>query len=156
MIWDLLNFGLLMWLGRQKRIKLREGDILWVYLIFYSVGRYFIEDLRVDSATVSGIKTPQIISIILIILAVTMLILRHRPDSTAPLADENVGGPATRIVSTSPTPSKRMATATSTASGGSSTSRRSGEPRGRASRVRKVPAKEQVSKESAESSANVE
>jgi phosphatidylglycerol:prolipoprotein diacylglycerol transferase len=156
MIWDLLNFGLLMWLGRQKRIKLREGDILWVYLIFYSIGRYFIEDLRVDSATVNGIKTPQIISIILIILAVTMLILRHRPGSTAPLADENIGGPATRLASTSPAPSKRMAAAMSTASSGSTTSRTSGESRGRASRVRKVPAKESVEEESVESSANVE
>lgn len=96
MIWDLLNFGLLMWLGRQKRIRLKEGDILWVYLIFYSVGRYFIEGIRVDSARFIDFKTPQIISIVLIILGVVMLILRHRPDSKAPYADEVVGGPANR------------------------------------------------------------
>jgi phosphatidylglycerol:prolipoprotein diacylglycerol transferase len=144
MIWDLLNVVLLLWLGRQKRFKLREGDILWVYLIFYSVGRYFIEGIRVDSAKFIDFKTPQIISIILALLGIVMLILRHRPDSTAPLADENVGGPATRLASTSTAPSKRRATALSGASRGPGSSRVAGEPRGRASRVRKVPSKEQV------------
>ena len=144
MIWDLLNFGLLMWLGRQKRFKLREGDILWVYLIFYSIGRYAIEELRVDSALVSGIKTPQIVSIILIVLALVMLVLRHRPNSTAPLADERIGGPATRVATSGSVPSKRMATAVSGASRGGTTTRMSTEPRGRAHKVRKVPAKERA------------
>jgi phosphatidylglycerol:prolipoprotein diacylglycerol transferase len=151
MIWDLLNVVLLLWLGRQKRFKLREGDILWVYLIFYSVGRYFIEGIRVDSAKFIDFKTPQIISIILALLGIVMLILRHRPDSTAPLADERVGGPASRVASTAATPSKRMATAMSGASGGSGSTRLSREPRGRASRVRKVPAKEQADASRADS-----
>jgi phosphatidylglycerol---prolipoprotein diacylglyceryl transferase len=90
MIWDLLNFGLLMWLGRQKRLRLREGDVFWVYLIFYSVGRYLIEELRVDSATVGTFKTPQLISIVLIVLALVMLVLRNRPGSTAPYSPENL------------------------------------------------------------------
>jgi phosphatidylglycerol:prolipoprotein diacylglycerol transferase len=90
MIWDLANFGLLMWLGRQKRFRLREGDIFWVYLIFYSVGRYLIEELRVDSAMVAGLKTPQVVSIALILLALVMIVIRHRPDSTAPFAPENL------------------------------------------------------------------
>lgn len=139
MVWDLLNFALLMWLGRQRRFRLKEGDIFWVYLIFYSVGRYFIEGLRVDSATFIDFKTPQVISIILIILGVVMLVLRHRPDSAAPYADENVGGPAIRGVETGPAPRKRMAAAMSTASGAAVSS---GSRTGRAARVRKVPAKE--------------
>lgn len=90
MIWDLANFGLLMWLGRQRRFRLKEGDVFWVYLIFYSIGRYLIEELRVDSATVVGLKTPQVVSIVLIVLAWVMLIVRHRPGSTAPDSTENL------------------------------------------------------------------
>jgi phosphatidylglycerol:prolipoprotein diacylglycerol transferase len=90
MIWDLLNFGLLMWLGRQKKIRLREGDLLWVYLIVYSIGRFVIEQIRLDSATVGGLKTPAIVAIITIVIAWTMLIYRHRPNSNAPYSETNL------------------------------------------------------------------
>jgi phosphatidylglycerol:prolipoprotein diacylglycerol transferase len=90
MIWNLLNFGLLMWLGRQRRIRLREGDIFWVYLIFYSIGRYAIEELRVDSAIVSGFKAPQLFSIAAILLALVMIAVRHSPNSKVPLSATNL------------------------------------------------------------------
>lgn len=146
MIWDLLNFTLLMWLGRQKRFKLREGDILWVYLIFYSVGRYFIEGIRVDSAKFIDLKTPQIISIILAVLGLVMLILRHRPDSTAPFADENVGGRATRTGTTSPVRRVKGSTATSAVKVVKAVeTANAGAPARRSSRVRRVPATEKPS-----------
>jgi phosphatidylglycerol:prolipoprotein diacylglycerol transferase len=131
MVWDLANFGLLMWLGRQKRFRLREGDVFWVYLIFYSVGRYLIEELRVDSAMVSGFKTPQIISIVLIVVALAMLIIRNRPGSTAPYSPENLPD------------EERLAyeAAHAPASTAGSTSR-AYRPSPRQSRVRRVPASE--------------
>lgn len=92
MIWDLINFGILVWLGRQKRFKLLEGDLLWVYLIFYSIGRFVIEAIRIDSATVGDVKTPQLVAVLTVILAWSMLIYRHRPGSTARPADAPVGG----------------------------------------------------------------
>ena len=90
MIWNLLNMGLLLWLGRQRRIRLREGDIFWVYLIFYSVGRYVIEELRVDSAMVSGFKAPQLFSIAAILFALIMIAARHRPGSNVPWSATNL------------------------------------------------------------------
>jgi phosphatidylglycerol:prolipoprotein diacylglycerol transferase len=87
MIWDLLNFALLLWLGRQRRFQLRTGDLLWVYGIFYSIGRFFLEDVRLDSATVDGVKAPQAIALLTILLCIAALIWRHRPGSPAPLAD---------------------------------------------------------------------
>jgi len=90
MIWDLLNFGLLMWLGRQKRIRLREGDLMWVYLIVYSIGRFVIEQIRLDSATVGDLKTPAVVAIITIVFSWTMLIYRHRPSSTAAWSEANL------------------------------------------------------------------
>ncbi|MDQ3928094.1 MAG: prolipoprotein diacylglyceryl transferase [Chloroflexota bacterium] len=90
MIWNLLNMALLLWLGRQRRMRLREGDILWVYLIFYSVGRYAIEELRVDSAMVSGFKAPQLFSIAAILFAAIMIAIRHRPNSQVPWSETNL------------------------------------------------------------------
>ena len=90
MIWDLLNFGLLMWLGRQKRFRLLEGDLLWIYLIFYSVGRIAIEQIRVDSALVSGLRVPQVVALLTIAFAWTMFIYRRRPGSDARLSEANL------------------------------------------------------------------
>jgi hypothetical protein len=95
MIWNLLNFGLLLWLGRQRRIRLREGDVFWVYLIFYSIGRYAIEELRVDSAIVSGFKAPQLFSIAAILFAIVMIAVRHRPGTNVPLSATNLPRGAT-------------------------------------------------------------
>jgi phosphatidylglycerol:prolipoprotein diacylglycerol transferase len=90
MIWDLLNFGLLMWLGRQKRIRLFEGDLAWVYIVVYSIGRFAIEAIRVDSARVGGIPAPQIVAILSIIFAWGMFLYRHRPGSRARVAEANL------------------------------------------------------------------
>lgn len=92
MIWDLINFALLMWLGRQKRLKLLEGDLLWVYLIVYSIGRIAVEEIRVDSAMVGGFKTPQVVALLTILFAWSMLIYRHRPGSNARLAEVRTAG----------------------------------------------------------------
>ena len=93
MLLDLLNFGLLMWLGRQKRFKLVEGDLGWVYIVVYSVGRFLIEGIRVDSARLGGeggIPVPQIVSVLAILLAWGLFLYRHRPGSNAPLAEVNL------------------------------------------------------------------
>lgn len=90
MIWDLLNFGLLMWLGRQKRFKLLEGDLIWVYLVVYSVGRFFIEAIRVDSAKVAGIAAPQAVALLTIIVAWGFFLYRHRPGTRVPVSLVNV------------------------------------------------------------------
>lgn len=52
----------------QKKRKFR-GQILWLYLIFYSIIRFFIEALRADSLMFSGYKITQIISLITVIYA---------------------------------------------------------------------------------------
>jgi phosphatidylglycerol:prolipoprotein diacylglycerol transferase len=90
MIWNFALAGLLLWLGRQKRFRLREGDLLWVYLIGYSIGRFIIEQIRVDSATIGDIKTPALIALLTIVAGWTALIIRHRPGSTAPYSEVNL------------------------------------------------------------------
>jgi phosphatidylglycerol:prolipoprotein diacylglycerol transferase len=118
MIWDLGNFALLLWLGRQKLIKLREGDLLWVYLIVYSIGRFIIEGIRVDSATVGDVRTPQLVALITIVVAWSALIYRHRPGSNAPYSESNLPEDEARAL-------RRERRAEQT-------------PRGRRSRVRRV------------------
>ena len=83
-LWNLIGFGLLMWVGRKYVNKLLDGDVVSLYLIWYSTGRLLIETLRPDAWTLSGIPTAQIVSLILILVGAGLIYFRHRyPSSTA-------------------------------------------------------------------------
>lgn len=75
-IWNLLIFGLLIWLSKRNFIK--DGDIFFTYLIGYSLGRFFIEDLRTDSLMFLNMQVAQLISVILILFGMTMIVIRHK------------------------------------------------------------------------------
>lgn len=55
----------LVWFGlRTKQFK--DGFIIAVSVILYSIGRYFIEGMRADSLYIAGFRTAQVMSIMLI------------------------------------------------------------------------------------------
>lgn len=49
-IWDLLVCFVLLWIARRFAARLKDGDMLLIYVSLYSVGRFFVETLRVDRA----------------------------------------------------------------------------------------------------------
>jgi phosphatidylglycerol:prolipoprotein diacylglycerol transferase len=77
-LWNLAGFIVLLWVGRKYVNKLLDGDIFSLYLIWYSTGRLIIESLRPDAWTLSGIPTAQIVSIILILIALGLIYYRHQ------------------------------------------------------------------------------
>lgn len=74
-LWNLTGFVLMLILRRTKFLK--RGDLLPVYLIWYSTGRFFIEAMRTDSLYIgdTGLRTAQVISILMILGGVAMLAL---------------------------------------------------------------------------------
>jgi phosphatidylglycerol:prolipoprotein diacylglycerol transferase len=68
----------LIWLGYRFRSRLRPGDLLLVFFIWYGTTRFVLENLRVDNWTFFGIPTAQIISLGAILIGVGGLIYRHR------------------------------------------------------------------------------
>ena len=64
-IWNLLVFGFLLWYRRKKATV--EGEIFVLYLMLYSVGRFFIEGLRTDSLMLGPFRVAQLISLAIII-----------------------------------------------------------------------------------------
>jgi phosphatidylglycerol---prolipoprotein diacylglyceryl transferase len=68
----------LIWLGYRFRSRLRPGDLLLVFLIWYGTTRFLLENLRVDNWTFFGIPTAQIISLIVVLIGVGGLFYRHR------------------------------------------------------------------------------
>ena len=56
LIWNLMGFAVLIWLDRK--LKLRWGQMFAAYLITYSIGRAFIESIRIDpSEVIFGLRT---------------------------------------------------------------------------------------------------
>jgi phosphatidylglycerol:prolipoprotein diacylglycerol transferase len=75
LLMDLLILGILL----RLRGRLRpDGAVFLVYLVLYSVGRFFLSFLRLDSNTVFlGLNQPQWISLIVLAVAVPLLVMRR-------------------------------------------------------------------------------
>jgi phosphatidylglycerol---prolipoprotein diacylglyceryl transferase len=88
-IWDLLVCLALLWIARRFANRLRDGDVLLLYVSLYSVGRFFVETLRIDPAFLIGdsIRGNLFVSSVLALGFGLILFLRHsrpprkRPDS---------------------------------------------------------------------------
>lgn len=76
-LWNISGFALMLILRRMKFLK--SGDLIAIYLIWYSFGRFFIESMRTDSLYVgnTGLRTAQIISIVMILLGAAVLVLNR-------------------------------------------------------------------------------
>ncbi len=73
-IWDALGFGLLLTLSLRRPPALRPtGSIAACYLIYYSLGRFFIEHFRTDSLMFGPLRAAQLISIIGMLLGGLLL-----------------------------------------------------------------------------------
>lgn len=66
---SLWNFGLFAFLMLYSKKKPFDGALMLLYLGIYSVGRFFIEGLRTDSLMIGPLRTAQVTSIILIVIA---------------------------------------------------------------------------------------
>ncbi len=74
MIWNIVVLLLLFFVVR-KLAKNIEGIVFFSYLILYSVGRYFIEGVRLDSVLSLGIvHVAQVVSIIVIVFSLVMIL----------------------------------------------------------------------------------
>jgi len=77
-ILNLANMLLLLWITRRFRDSLKRGDVFNVYLIFYPVVRFFLDFLRLDASEVLGININQRLMAVVAVVAVGVLIWRHR------------------------------------------------------------------------------
>jgi phosphatidylglycerol:prolipoprotein diacylglycerol transferase len=68
----------LIWLGYHARKRLRPGDLLLTFFIWYGATRFVLETLRADNWTFFGVPTAQIVSLLFIVPALVILFWRHR------------------------------------------------------------------------------
>jgi phosphatidylglycerol---prolipoprotein diacylglyceryl transferase len=86
--WNMFNVGLLIWVGRRFRGRLKAGDIFMVYMIVYAIGRFALEFLRIDPSPLAGVNINQTIMGFIAVASAVGLYLRHRPGQNEPRAVE--------------------------------------------------------------------
>ena len=75
-LWNVMIFSLLMILffrALKGKLPLKTGTIFLVYLVGYSLGRFWIEGLRLDSLMLGPLRIAQVISLVEIAIGLTGL-----------------------------------------------------------------------------------
>ncbi len=70
-LWNLLVFVILL---VRRRKQQAEGQLFMIYLALYSLGRFFIEGLRTDSLMIGPLRAAQVMSVLLMTIAVIVYI----------------------------------------------------------------------------------
>ena len=75
---SLWNFAGVILLLALRKVNLRRGELFFTYLIWYSVGRFFVEGLRTDSLMLGPLRIAQVMSIGLVVISIIFIIVRRK------------------------------------------------------------------------------
>jgi len=74
-VWNFI--GLIILLSLRK-VNLHRGEIFFSYMIWYSIGRFFIEGMRTDSLYLIGqLRSAQVVSILAFTLGIILIVYRR-------------------------------------------------------------------------------
>lgn len=77
LLWNLAAAALLVWLDR--RFRLGHGRVFWLYVVFYTAGRGWIEMLRIDDANhIAGLRLNVWTSILVFLTGLVMFLVIGR------------------------------------------------------------------------------
>ena len=79
-IWNLLIFLFLTFYWKKQEF-LKPGEVFLSYISLYSIGRFFIEDMRTDSLMLGPIQMARAISLAIILVSVITAIYNHKVKS---------------------------------------------------------------------------
>ncbi len=92
-ILDVTGFVVLMIVGRKMKDRLKDGDIMLLYFVWYGVVRFILEGFKLEVWTIGGIPTARWISGALVVVGITALWFRHRKKT--PIEGMTGGGDST-------------------------------------------------------------
>jgi len=74
-LWDLAVFFFLIWFRKRKKL---EGEVFFLYMILYGVGRFWIEGLRTDSLMLGNLRISQLLSAVFAVALAIAFFLRRK------------------------------------------------------------------------------
>ncbi len=90
-IFCLIGFIILLFVRRYRYLK--RGQLTCLYMMYYSIGRFFIEALRTDSLMFFGFRVAQLVSVILFITGLIIFIVLSRKGRFEDLYSDEQNGP---------------------------------------------------------------
>jgi phosphatidylglycerol:prolipoprotein diacylglycerol transferase len=81
--------AILLWVSHRFPERIKTGDIFLGYLVIYPLGRFLLDFLRLDASRLAGINANQTLSAIIAVVAIGILIWRHRPSRSVKSTKEN-------------------------------------------------------------------
>jgi prolipoprotein diacylglyceryl transferase len=76
-LWNLGVVGLLLWIERKKR--LRPGELFGCYVIGYGIGRFWVELMRIDEASlVLGLRVNTWMSALMVVGSLAVMAIRRK------------------------------------------------------------------------------
>lgn len=81
-LWNLAGFFLLWNYEKRKRF---HGEVFWMYVLWYGVGRAWIEGLRTDSLYLGTIRISQLVAILSAVAAVIFIIMKRKKYKGTPV-----------------------------------------------------------------------
>ncbi len=86
-IWNIIGFVILIIIRKTKYIKV--GILTSIYLIWYGIGRFFIESLRTDALMLGNIRFAQVVSILFIVIGVILFVISFKGSKFDNLYNDN-------------------------------------------------------------------
>lgn len=71
-LWNIVGFVILLVIFRKYRKF--SGEVFWGYVLWYGIGRFFIEGLRTDSLMLGPVRISQIVSAVMVFAAVFAIV----------------------------------------------------------------------------------
>ncbi len=86
----------LLWLARRFGPRMRPGDLLLIWFMWYAAVRFWLETFREGNWTFFGVPTAMVVSSVAFVVAGAVLLYRHRPGAAyepwgaPPVPDEDL------------------------------------------------------------------
>ena len=76
-LWNLLGLVVLLWL--ERKLRPRWGSFFGMYLIWYGIGRFFIEGMRVDPSLIFlGLRSNQLTALLAVLVGIAIILVQRR------------------------------------------------------------------------------
>lgn len=76
-IWSLIGLGVIVFIRNKENFLLR-GEATASYLIWYGIGRFFIEGMRTDSLYIGSLRVSQILSLVMVLAGIGFIFYQRK------------------------------------------------------------------------------
>ena len=91
MIWNLIGAMLIIWLGSRLLKTMKAGSLFTIYVMWYTLGRTWIETLRIDYAhEVLGVRINILVSLGVLLLAVAAFVIVQNKGTLTPVLERRL------------------------------------------------------------------